>query len=344
MKAPLTTSRFLARHGSLPAPRGPLSAVVVDALRTGCAPDAPAIDPTHLDVVPLDDGDLHLALYLLYELHYGLDGVDDRLEWHPGLLELRARLESRFERGLRAAVPPWLEGDLRDSIRAAIAREDGPSLSAAVARTGTLTQLREFAMHRSAYQLKEADPHTWAIPRLRGDAKAALVQIQGDEYGWGQRRAMHAELFARTMRCLGLDDRPNAYLDALPGTTLATVNLVSMFGLHRRLRGALVGHLTVFEMTSVVPMGRYASALERLGVDPAAREFYDAHVAADAVHQVVALDELAAGFVRDEPAQAPEVVFGAHAVLLLERRFATHLLDSWAKGRSSLLGAHASAA
>lgn len=41
-------------------------------------------------------------------------------------------------------------------------------------------------MHRSAYQLKEADPHSFALPRVpAGRAKAAFVEIQADEYGGG---------------------------------------------------------------------------------------------------------------------------------------------------------------
>ncbi|EFC84514.1 hypothetical protein FrEUN1fDRAFT_2304 [Parafrankia sp. EUN1f] len=59
------------------------------------------------------------------------------------------------------------------------------------------------------------------------------------------------------MRGLGLDARYGAYLDRVPGPTLATLNIASYFGLHRRPRGALVGHLAVFEMTSVEPMAVY---------------------------------------------------------------------------------------
>ena len=55
-------------------------------------------------------------------------------------------------------------------------------------------------MQRSAYTLREADPHSWAIPRLEGRAKAALVEIQSDEYGGGRPQRVHAELFARAMR------------------------------------------------------------------------------------------------------------------------------------------------
>src|SRR6185437_2894093 len=213
---------------------------------------------------------------------------------------------------------------------------DGPSLSAWVAVRGDGRHVRELAVHRSAYQLKEADPHTWAIPRLTGEAKAAMVAIQADEYGHGDPSAAHAALFGHTLEALGLDRRPNAHLDLLPGVTLATTNLISFLGLHRRLRGALVGHLALFEMTSVGPMGRYAAALERLGLPPVARRFYDVHVEADALHQTVATDQMVAGLLRDEPHLAGDVVFGARALGLVEARFTRHVLDCWSTNRSSL--------
>src|SRR3954453_19125102 len=116
-------------------------------------------------------------------------------------------------------------------------------------------------VHRSAYQLKEADPHTWAIPRLHGGPKGAMVEVQADEYGGGRPERIHAQLFADSMSALGLDAGYGAYLDHLPAPTLATVNLMSLFGLHRRLRGAIVGHLALFEMTSSLPNRRYARGM-----------------------------------------------------------------------------------
>ncbi len=197
--------------------------------------------------------------------------------------------------------------------------------------------MREFLVHRSAYQRKEADPHTWLIPRLRGRAKAAVVQIQYDEYGNGIGAAMHAELFATTMRGLGLDPAYGAYLDLLPGSTLATDNLVSFFGLHRGRRAECAGHLALFEMTSIGPMGRYSRVLERLGAPRAVREFYDVHVTADAVHERIALDELVAGMMEQDPALAGNALFGARALMEVERRFAQRLMDAWSTGSSSLL-------
>ena len=300
--------------------------------------------PPFIDDDPVIGDDASLALYLLYELSYrGFDGVDEDWEWEPSLLAFRQHLERAFltrVKQLVGALPAT--ADVRDGLRSLVAAAGGPSLSAFMAEHGSKQQMREFAVHRSAYQLKEADPHSWLLPRLAGEPKAALVEIQADEYGNGVERDMHAELFAATMRALGLDDTYGKYVNVLPGITLSTCNLVSLFGLHRSLRGAAVGHLALFEMTSVIPMNRYSRALARFGLGPEARRFYDVHVVADAEHEVIALDRLAAGFVRQEPDQRGQVLFGAAAVLALEDLFSRHLLDAWAAGRSSLRAAHPS--
>lgn len=328
----------------LPVARGPWSEHLLEHLLHPPHDLAMPVAPRVSD--PLVDDDLQLALYLCYELHYrGLVGVDDRWEWEPSLLRLCRVLEDGFEAALRAEVP--IEGAgavVRWALPEIIDGFDGPSLSSHILDDGTLAQLREFAVHRSAYQLKEADPHSWALPRLHGRPKAALVQIQSDEYGEGRAEDMHAQLFADTMVELGLDARYGAYVDQLPGVTLATTNVISMFGLHRRLRSALVGHLAVFEMTSVTPMDRYARALRRLGVGPAGRRFYDVHVEADAVHEVVALHELAVGLADQDPACGPDILFGARAAMAVEDRFARHLLDAWISGRTSLRGGALNAA
>jgi hypothetical protein len=138
------------------------------------------------------------------------------------------------------------------------------------------------------------------------------------------------------MAAVDLDDSYGAYLDRIGGTTLATVNLMSLFGLHRRLRGAIVGHLAVFEMTSPGPNRRYAAGLRRLGLSTRATEFFDEHVEADAVHEAIAAHDLAEGLAIAEPALTGDILFGARALLLLEARFAESLLGAWSSGASSL--------
>jgi len=325
----------------LPVARGDASAVLLEHLQEAVH-ELPS--PAALDVAdPLSDDDLHLALYLCYELHYrGLPGVDERWEWEPSLLRLRREWEAAFEEGLLAAVrPPDPRGvtppEMDVALRAVLDDDDAPSLATYLERRGTSEELVEFVVHRSAYQLKEADPHSWAIPRLSGPPKAALIEIQADEYGGGRPDRVHAELFAVAMEELGLDRTYGAYLDRLPGVTLATVNLMSLLGLHRRWRGAIVGHLAAFEMTSSVPNRRYANALRRLGFGPRATDFFDEHVEADAVHENVAAVDLAGGLVRLEPALGGDVLWGASALVELEGRWARHLLQAWEHGGSSLL-------
>jgi hypothetical protein len=323
----------------LPQPRGPLSEGLFEALQgvPGAGLEVPgAVDTTD----PIADEDLQLALYVAYELHYAaIRGVDEAWEWEPSLLAFRAALERPFEVAVAELVPPASGEELAsvgESLQRIVSEDPGPPLSRYMETQGTREQMLEHVVHRSAYQLKEADPHSWAIPRLGPRPKAALLEVQADEYGGGSAERMHAVLFANTMAALGLDPTYGAYLDRLPGVTLATVNLMSGFGLHRRRRGAIVGHLAAFEMTSSIPTRRYGNALRRLGYGREATHFYDEHVEADAVHENIAAWDLAGGLAAEEPEVAADVLFGARALLQVEARWATHLMDAWERGESSL--------
>jgi hypothetical protein len=321
------------RGPRLPEARGPITSLLFDAIASD--PGMGLGDPS-IEGDPLADEDLQLALYACYELHYhGFAGVDPRWEWEPALLKFRASLERPFQSALLDDFFVHSEEPVKVRLER-IAEGAGPPLSTFLRRKATLEEFKEFVIHRSAYQLKEADPHTFAIPRLDAKAKAAMVEIQFDEYGSGDPERMHSKLFADTMAALGLDNRYGSYLDRIPGVTLATVNLVSMLGLHRRWRAAAAGHLTLFEMTSSQPNRRYGDGLRRLGFGPGATEFYDEHVVADAAHEAIALHDLAVTLASAEPELADDIVFGAAACTGLECRFANHLLTSWSEGRSSL--------
>jgi len=332
----------------LPRSRGPLSDLVLDQLRTAPREDQGlSLDSIRratddfLGVVedPLRDDDLQLALYMLYALHYrSFENVDPSWEWNPTALIIRGRIEAAFATAVRSAVvapvaDPGMVGRQLFEIEAA---DDGPPISRFLERESTIEQFKEFVIHRSAYQLKEADPHSWAIPRLTGAPKSALLEVQFDEYGSGRPERMHSRLFAQTMASLDLDPSEDGYLDRLPGPTLATVNLMTHFGLHRSNRGALVGHLAMFEMTSSKPNRAYGNGLRRFGFGEDATDFYDEHVEADAVHENIAAYDMAGELARLEPELAPDILFGAAALLELERIFAVHLLDCWEREESSL--------
>jgi hypothetical protein len=318
---------------ALPEPRGPVSAAVLLALRTG---DAPAPD------VPDDPygEDAQLALYCLYELHYrGFAGIDPELEWDPALLAVRRDLERAFLTRVRADVGPCRGEDL-DAELAALMREpvdaDGTGASHFLMREGEQWQLREYLAHRSLYHLKEADPQAWVIPRLAGAAKAGLVTVEHDEYGSGDPDRMHAHLFAAMMRAVDLDDGYGAYLDAAPAETLAEVNLMSLFGLHRALRGALVGQFATVELTSSPGSDRLVKAMTRMGFPPAASDFYAEHVEADAVHEQLVRRGVIRPLVAAEPELAADVVLGVKASTVLAERFERRVLGAWSGHATSL--------
>jgi len=324
------------RPMALPLPRGPVSESLI-ALLTG--PEHALVGPLAVAATEalaasddlLIDDDLQLALFLMYELHYGgLEGVPDTWEWDPRLLAVRVPIEREFEEALRhTVVQPFATRDVSEALFALVGADDGgPSLSAFVERDATAEQVREVLACRTIYTLKEADPHSWAIPRLHGRAKSALVEIQADEYGGGRAERLHATIFANALRGAGLDDRYGAYADHVPVTVYTSM--------HRRLRGAIVGHLAAYEMTSSLPCRAYANGLRRLGFGADVTDYFDEHVEADAVHEQLAARDLAGSLAEEEPHVANDILFGAAACLAVDGRLWGGLRERFERGESAL--------
>ncbi|MGH3961013.1 iron-containing redox enzyme family protein [Mycobacterium sp.] len=305
-----------------PAPRDQLTRI---------GPSVRESDPWSLD--------LQLALYMCYELHYrGFAGVDPTWEWNPGLLHLRGQLERTFLAGVRRDVGPIDPDHTAAAEMDALSIEsaDGTGPSYWLRDDGTWTQMREYFVHRSLYHLKEGDPHAWAIPRLVGQAKASFVAVEFDEYGAGRGPRVHQRLFADLLEAAGLDSTYLGYLDVVPAESLAVVNLMSLFGLHRWLRGAAIGHFASTEITSPPGSRRLVQALQRLGAPPQCVTFYSEHVEADAVHEQVVRLDVVGDLVAREPQLDRDVVFGIRAHTVVEDRLADVMMASWQAGQTSL--------
>ncbi len=121
-----------------------------------------------------------------------------------------------------------------------------------------------------------------------------------------------------------------AYLDDVSGISLACANVMSLFGLNRRLRGAAMGHLAAFEATSSVPSRKIAAGIERVGLPDVVAAYFLEHVEADAVHEQVAVRDICAALVADEPELHDDVLFGAAACLHLAALSGAELLERWA--------------
>ncbi|RUP04835.1 MAG: iron-containing redox enzyme family protein [Mycobacterium sp.] len=324
---------------ALPAAHGPLSTAVRRILSapvsrepsSGIGASVRDSDPYGLD--------LQLALYMCYELHYrGFASVDPGWEWNPALLGLRAELERVFLAGVRRDVGPIDAGHTAAAEMESLTIEprQGTGPSWYLRDSGTWEQMREYFVHRSLYHLKEGDPHAFAIPRLTGTAKAAFVAIEFDEYGAGSGPKMHQQLFADLLNAAGLDSTYLAYLDSVPAEALAAVNLMSLFGLHRRWRGAAVGHFASTEITSPPGSRRMVDALRRMQAPAECVAFYQEHVEADAVHEHVVRNDVVGDLLAREPHLDSDIVFGIRAHAAVEDRLADALMSAWQQGRSSL--------
>jgi hypothetical protein len=323
----------------LPREVGPLSGAVLEALS-----ERPVRRHFARIEAPIGDSDpygrdLQLALYVCYELHYrGFTGVDPSWEWNPALLHLRGLLEEAFLQAVRRDVGPLPSDETVDDVIDGLCVEpaDGQGPSYYLRDSGTWEQMREFFVHRSLYHLKEGDPHAWAIPRLLGHAKAAFVAVEFDEYGGGRGTHLHQHLYAELMDAAGLDSSYLGYLDWVGGEALASVNLMSLFGLHRQLRGAVIGHFASTEITSSPGSRRLVEALQRMGAPQPCVHFYREHVEADAVHEQVVRTDVVGDLLRREPHLAEDVVFGIKARDVVEDRLAAHLMHRWTAGQTSL--------
>jgi heme oxygenase-like protein len=323
----------------LPRAVGPLSSAVIEILRRG----RPALHARPFDV-PLSEADpfgldLQMALYVCYELHYrGFAGVNPRWEWNPALLHVRGRLEDAFLSAVRHDVGEIGTDETATDAMDALSVEpvDGTGPSYHLRDTGTWDQMREYFVHRSLYHLKEADPHAFTIPRLIGQAKASFVAVEFDEYGGGRGALVHQQLYADLMAAAGLDSTYLAYLNDVPADTLASVNLMSLFGLHRALRGAAIGHFASTEITSSPGSRRLVEALQRMGAPEPCVGFYREHIEADAVHEQVVRTDVVGDLVAREPHLDRDVVFGIKAREVVEDRLAARVMACWRAGRSSL--------
>ncbi|MYV61754.1 iron-containing redox enzyme family protein, partial [Streptomyces sp. SID4931] len=118
-----------AASPALPSARGPLSESVL-AVLAGSGTRLPATDEVCRSA-PYGD-DLQLLLYVLYELHYrGFAGVDERREWDPALLGVRAAAEDVFLDALRRDAGPGGRDVARavDELQLEPVGDDGRSVS-----------------------------------------------------------------------------------------------------------------------------------------------------------------------------------------------------------------------
>lgn len=325
----------------LPPPEGPLTEIVTRTIvrHPNDHRDRSLLERASETITagvedPLNNLDLQLALDLCYELHYqSFRGVDPGWEWDPQLLEIRFRMESVLLDALSAAVskrpdPPG--GTVTEQLESLAPPVSVLRLNRFVELDCDLPQLRELLIHRSSERLKRPDTLLWSIPRLRGDARDALVTIAENE------RPFQDQL-TESMRPLGLDGRVGAYRDLLPASTLAVLNLSSLFGLRRQGRGAMAGQLAMQQVLSARDNRACARAVARLEHGSEGQAFWAESAGSGQAMARVALEGLAGRLAADEPRLTEGIMFGARSFLVTQAGSAEWILEHWRDDESSLL-------
>lgn len=276
----------------------------------------------------------HRALYAIYAARVWRpisDGAGD-----PDELEALRPIRRILERAFRARLDRQREevgfdfgsgGNLGEQFqRLAIGEHplDDGAWSSYVCNHASLEAMRRVVAQRALFFLREPDPWIYAVPTLTGQAKAGLIDLLLDEYGWGKCERMHSSVYANVMTALELDTTLDAYEDATSWQYLATLNHQWMCALDPALSRRLIGTIYLTEADSPGAMTNYLTAWQRLGVsDERVTEFYDLHVHADENHRDVALGEVALPVAEAEgPAAALEIAKGIFDGRALEAEFA----------------------
>ena len=260
------------------------------------------------------------------------------MEWDPEVLALRQALESCFLDDIRASIEPptRLSPDEAEARLLRMARGgDGPSLSGVIQGTPSLERVRELFIHRSAYQLKEADPHTWAMPQAArrgqgGHRRDPGRRVRGRCDHRDARRAVRRDdARGRSRPGLRRLPRPDPRRDPghdQPDLTPRTAPQVARRA--PRSPGAVRDDL------GAEPTLRHGPAAARLrrGRLPVLRR---ARRGGRGARSVAAVD-LAGGLAAQDPRLGADILWGAKALLAIDGRWARHMLQAWGDDSSSL--------
>ena len=290
----------------------------------------------------------HRALYALYAQNAWSPEGAVRVNQHdPTMAAVLHQLERGLERSLAQyelpEQPPKAPEEFAPWLAELALERDLPAdpptgMPALLDNVITLEQLKEIVAQRSLFFLKEPDPWAMVIPSLHGEAKAGLLDLLLDEYGWGRYDQMHSTIYEELMAELEMETGYDAYAARSSWQFLATMNLQNLYARHRRLCRRMYGYVYLIEADSPRAMKHYLAAWDRLGLgdNEQVTKFYELHVTADEGHQDVALNEVIVPVLKQQPNAGPEIARGVMEGRIIEGEFGRHLHACFTAGRSSL--------
>ena len=148
-----------------------------------------------------------------------------------------------------------------------------------------------------------------ALAQVKIDDRPKLEMARNywDEMGRGSARGMHGPLLAKTASELEVNELKDSILDA----PLELANFMSAFAHHRRYAYHAIGALGVIELTAPGRAAQVYRGLTRVGMSPAATQYYLLHSTLDVKHSEAWNTEVLAPLVEAHPETAWALAEGA---------------------------------
>jgi Iron-containing redox enzyme len=158
--------------------------------------------------------------------------------------------------------------------------------------------------------LVEASRMSRILGGASNEVQAMLIRVLMEEYGNGRLSRKHSTFFAQMMAELGLDTKPEAYLDLVPWEVLACINHNFLLTECKRHFLRYNGGLTYFEIAGPTIYTDYMMAAQRLNLSETAMGYWELHIREDERHGQWMLHNVALPLAEQYPNEAWELVLG----------------------------------
>lgn len=176
--------------------------------------------------------------------------------------------------------------DLQQRLAELIASEQEtlPASARFVAKEMTLSQFRVLVQEFAVDGLTEAQTFYYVMPRLTLAAQMPMLRIIIDEFGAGNPRRAHTNLYVELLRELGMSTDLAAYEQRVCAECLGFVNLFYWLTLRADDPSYFAGAITYLETAIPVFFECYVQACDRLGIRHS--DYYSEHQHIDQFHAI----------------------------------------------------------
>lgn len=245
------------------------------------------------------------------------------------------RFEGRFIEAFRAHIAPLVVGVPSDPDRFVAwfeaLKDAGPGqydqLFPWLAAEASLEDMKWFLTQEAAGEAGFDDLVAMTQVKLPTRPKLELARNYWDEMGRGNMAGMHGPMLERTVKGLGLTPT----IEGTLWQSLCLANTMTALATTRRYAYQSVGALGVVELTAPTRVACIADGLNRLGVPPEQRKYFQLHAALDIEHSKAWNAEALRPLVEENPGCAPYLAEGAIMRLVCgEQCFDAYRIHLWA--------------